>query len=292
MLFLLTLPFPAIDPVLVSFGPVAVRWYGLAYLFGILLGWFYITRLVRTDSLWKKDQMRPNSEQIGDFVIWAVLGIVGGGRLGYALLYEPAYFIAIPSALFKLWEGGMSFHGGFLGMILAMLGFAYWHRVPVWTLFDLVAAAAPIGLFFGRIANFINGELWGWPTDLPWGIVFPNAGPLPRHPSQLYEAALEGILLFFLLRFLTHSLYKLQTPGFVAGALTAGYSCARIISELFRVPDTPDSVVLIFGYELSRGTLYSLPMLVVGGVVMGWSFWRNPYKTPSQFPSGREGEGR
>ncbi|MEL7525174.1 MAG: prolipoprotein diacylglyceryl transferase, partial [Pseudomonadota bacterium] len=197
------LPFPAIDPVIIEVGPFALRWYALAYIVGIILAWRYMRALVLNDRLWNGGK-RPSPVELDDFVLWGTLGIIIGGRLGYVLFYNPAYYLANPGEALAVWSGGMSFHGGFAGTVIAMILFAWRRGLPVWTLFDLAGCAAPIGLFFGRMANFINAELWGRPTDVPWAMVFPGAGPEPRHPSQLYEAALEGVLLFFVLRLLSH----------------------------------------------------------------------------------------
>ncbi|MEP3603941.1 MAG: prolipoprotein diacylglyceryl transferase [Stappiaceae bacterium] len=264
------IPFPTVDPVLVEFGPLAIRWYALAYIVGIILAWRYMRALVTTPALWG-GRKRPTPLDIDDFVLWATLGIVLGGRLGYVLFYNPAYFLANPLEIVMLWEGGMSFHGGFIGTVLAMILFSKSRGLAILTLFDLAGAAAPIGLFFGRLANFINSELWGRTTDLPWGVVFPTGGPEPRHPSQIYEAVLEGIVLFFVLRLLTHKQKKLFHPGFIAGAFAAGYASARIISEFFRSPDP--QIGFLFG-GATMGMVLSLPMLVIGIIVMLWAAHR------------------
>lgn len=263
----LALPFPAIDPVLVEFGPFALRWYALAYIVGILLAWRYMRALATNDRLWGS-ATRPTAAQIDDFVLWGTLGIILGGRLGYVLFYNPAYYLANPAEALALWSGGMSFHGGFAGTVIAMILFAWKRGIPLWTLFDLAGCAAPIGLFFGRIANFINSELWGRPTDVPWAFVFPTGGPEPRHPSQLYEAALEGVLLFFVLRLLSHRFKLLQKPGFLAGAFAFGYGIGRSIAELYRVPDAH---IGYLGGFLTMGILLSLPMILAGLAAMIWS---------------------
>lgn len=263
----MSLPFPAIDPVIISIGPLSIRWYGLAYLLGIVLGWIYILRLLKQDTLWREGQKKPTAQDIGDFLLWAVIGIIVGGRLGNVLFYDPQYYFAHPGEIFAIWKGGMAFHGGLLGVIIALVGFALIRKLPLLTLCDLVSAAAPIGLFLGRIANFINGELWGRPTDMPWGMVFPMAmDGLARHPSQLYEAGLEGLFLFLSLRFLTHTQQRLKTPGFVAGAFVAGYGAIRIVMEFFR---TPEGVVPILGLDLTKGMALSLPMLIGGLCLIG-----------------------
>jgi len=277
---LFALPFPAIDPVLVEIGPLAIRWYALAYIVGILIGWAYMRALVRTDRLWSGTP-RPTLADIDDFIMWGTIGVVVGGRIGYVLFYNPAYFLAHPDEILLLWQGGMSFHGGFLGVTVAMVLFARARRLSVLTLFDVVAAATPFGLFFGRIANFINGELWGRPADVPWAVVFPGAGPEPRHPSQLYEAALEGVVLFLVLRFVTHRLGRLSRPGFVAGAFVSGYGLARIVAEFFRMPDV--QIGFLAG-GLTMGMALSLPMVMAGL----WLMARARAPAPADVPaSGR-----
>jgi len=257
---LLVLPYLAIDPVAFSIGPLDIRWYALAYIAGIVLGWLYIGRLVRDDRLWG-GAPRPNEKEIDDFVLWATLGIVLGGRIGYVLFYDPALYLADPVEVVKVWHGGMSFHGGLAGVAVAMLVFARRRPWPWTALTDSVAAAAPIGLFFGRLANFVNGELWGRPTDVAWAMVFPHAGPEPRHPSQLYEAALEGVVLFLVLRLVTHRLHGLERPGFVTGLFAFGYGTARIIAEFFRMPDA--QLGFLFG-GATMGMLLSVPLVVLG----------------------------
>jgi phosphatidylglycerol---prolipoprotein diacylglyceryl transferase len=253
------IPFPQFDPVLISFGPLAIRWYALAYIAGILLGWLYARALISSEKLW--GGMAPMSTaDFGDFVLWVTLGIILGGRVGYVLFYNPAYFARNPLETFQLWHGGMSFHGGFVGCVLAVVLFARYRGLSVLSLGDLTCAAAPIGIFLGRIANFINGELWGRPSDVPWAMVFPTGGPLPRHPSQLYEAALEGLLLFVVLAALIRS-GALRRPGFVTGMFALGYGIARSICELFREPD-PQLGFLWGG--LTMGILLSLPLMLAG----------------------------
>lgn len=259
---LAAIPFPEINPVIVSIGPVSVHWYGLAYVAGILIGWLYARRLVGDDRLWRHGQSRPNAADLDDFLIWAAAGIVIGGRLGYVLFYDLGRVIADPLRAIEIWNGGMSFHGGLIGTTFAMVLFAMRRGLPVWTLFDIIAAVAPIGLFFGRIANFINGELWGRMSDVPWAMVFPTGGPFPRHPTQLYEAALEGVVLFLALRVMTHRGDAFRRPGLVAGAFVAGYALARIAVEFFREPDA--HIGYLAGGWLTMGMVLSLPMLAVG----------------------------
>ncbi len=263
---ILALPFPAIDPVLLQLGPVQIHWYGLAYIVGILIGWWYSRRLVSDDRLWGGEGSPITAVDIDDFLIWAVAGIIAGGRLGYVLFYDFAGFAAQPLQVFALWNGGMSFHGGLAGTIVAMVLFARRRGFAVFSLFDVIAASIPAGLFLGRIANFINAELVGRPTDLPWAFVFPGAGPEPRHPSQLYEAALEGIGLFIVARLLTHRFFALRQPGFVAGAFVAWYGASRILVEFFRLPDA--HIGYLAGGWLTMGMVLSVPMLLAGAWAM------------------------
>ncbi|HEY8351558.1 MAG TPA: prolipoprotein diacylglyceryl transferase [Sphingomonadales bacterium] len=261
------LPFPDIDPVLVEIGPLAIRWYSLAYIGGLILGWAYMARLIR----------EPNPpcrrEDLDDFVLWAMLGVVGGGRLGYVLFYNLDFYIANPAAALRLWDGGMSFHGGLLGMILVMLWFCRRRGISFLRFTDRIACVAPIGLFLGRIANFINGELYGRPTDAPWGIVFPGGGPLPRHPSQLYEAAMEGLLLFVVLNLLFHFTNARRRPGLLGGLFLLGYGLSRILVETLREPDA--HIGFIYG-SLTMGQILSLPAFLAGGFLVWRAFARPP----------------
>ena len=202
---LFVIPFPAIDPVLVSVGPFAIRWYALAYIVGILLGWLYARAILRNDKLWAGGKAPFTVTQFDDFVLWVTLGIILGGRLGYVLFYNPAHYLQHPLEALQLWHGGMSFHGGFTGCVVAVFGFAYSRKIPAWSLGDITCAVGPIGIFLGRLANFINGELWGRAADVPWAMVFPSGGPVARHPSQLYEAVLEGLVLLVALALLVRS---------------------------------------------------------------------------------------
>lgn len=258
---LLTLPFPTIDPVLISFGPFAIRWYALAYIAGLLLGWRYGLRLIATERLWPRQTAPMRAEHYDDFLMWAAIGIVLGGRLGYVLFYNAGYFLANPLEIFMVWDGGMAFHGGVLGLILASWLYARAHNISALSLLDIIAAVGPLGLFFGRIANFINGELYGRVSDVPWAMVFPDGGPLPRHPSQLYEAALEGIVLFVLLRLVTHHTSALQKPGMTGAIFLIGYGTARTFVEFFRMPDA--HIGFLSG-GLTMGMLLSIPMVVLG----------------------------
>ncbi|HEX2257933.1 MAG TPA: prolipoprotein diacylglyceryl transferase [Afifellaceae bacterium] len=266
----LALPFPSIDPVAIEIGPLAVRWYGLAYFAGILLGWLYARRLADDARLWGGAPALTR-EHIDDFLLWAVVGIILGGRLGYVIFYQPGWYLDDPVAVLRIWEGGMSFHGGLLGTIIAMLAFAARRGIPALSLFDVVAAAVPFGLFFGRIANFINGELFGRPADVPWAVVFPEGGALPRHPSQLYEAGLEGIGIFLVLWLLTHHFGSLRWPGLTGGAFLALYGAARFFVEFFREPDP--QLGFIAGF-LTMGMILSLPMILVGLGAILYARWR------------------
>jgi len=253
------LPFPAIDPVLVEVGPFVIRWYALAYIVGILGGWFYARALVRSRTLWGGPAPLTVADY-DDFILWVTLGIILGGRIGYVLFYNAPYFVEHPLEVFKLWNGGMSFHGGFLGCVLAVVLFARHRGIPWLSLGDIICAVAPIGLFLGRLANFINAELWGRVSEVPWAMVFPGAGPLPRHPSQLYEALLEGLVLLAVLAVLIR-LGALKRPGTVIGVFALGYGAARLFCEFFREPD-PQLGYLWGG--LTMGMLLSLPLMLAG----------------------------
>src|SRR5258705_1113559 len=270
---LYAIPFPAFDPVLISFGPIAIRWYALAYIVGILLGWLYARTIISNEKLWGGPAPLTVSD-FDDFVLWVTLGIILGGRLGYVLFYNPSYFVAHPLESLQLWKGGMSFHGGFLGCVLAVVLFARHRGISILSLRDLTCAAGPIGIFLGRIANFINGELWGRPADVPWAMVFPGGGPLPRHPSQLYEATLEGLVLCLAL-WLAMRAGALKRPGLVIGAFAVGYSIARIICEFFREPD-PQLGFLWGG--MTMGMLLSVPLMLTGFAFMAAALKRPPLR--------------
>lgn len=259
---LAALAFPNIDPVIVQVGPLAVHWYGLGYVIGILFAWWYAGRLVSNNRLWGGKPSPISRTDIDDFVLWAAGGILLGGRLGYILFYDLPRYIESPSDILAVWQGGMSFHGGLAGVTIAMIVFAWRRGINPWSLFDVIAASVPVGFGLVRVTNFINSELWGRPTDVPWAFVFPNGGPLPRHPSQLYEAALEGLVLFLVLRLLTHRALKLAQPGFVAGAMVAGYGAARIFAEFFREPDA--HIGYLAGNWLTMGMVLSTPMVLLG----------------------------
>ncbi|MCF7646524.1 prolipoprotein diacylglyceryl transferase [Bacillus subtilis] len=262
------LPFPNIDPVLFSVGPLSVHWYGIGYVIGILFAWWYGKKLVNNARLWPNNNAPMDPLALDDFVLWAALGVVLGGRLGYVLFYNFSFYISNPLEIPAVWDGGMSFHGGILGTTVAMILFAKKRGIPVWSMFDTIAAGVPIGLGVVRIANFINSELWGRVSDVSWAVYFPNGGPLPRHPSQLYEAALEGFVLFFVLALLIWKGNKLTAPGFIAGAFVAGYGLSRILVEFFREPDA--QLGYLVGGWMTMGMVLSVPMVLLGV----WAMWR------------------
>lgn len=263
LLPLSALPFPNIDPIIFQIGPFAARWYGLGYVVGILFAWWYSKKLVRTPRLWANNTAPMKPEDLDDFLVWAAVGVVLGGRIGYILFYDFARYAANPLEIFAITQGGMSFHGGMLGTILAMVLFARSRGIPAWSLLDVVAAGVPVGLGLVRVTNFINSELWGRVTDVPWAFVFPNGGPEPRHPSQLYEAGLEGIVLFAALTWLVWRGRKLARPKFVGGAFIAGYGVSRIIVEFFRTPDAQIGYLAGTNW-LTMGMVLSLPMVLAG----------------------------
>ena len=281
--------FPDIKPVWFSIGPLDIRWYAVAYVAGIVLGWWYANRLARNNAVWQPGKPPVTTVQLDDLVLWITLGIILGGRFGYALFYKPELYAQLVSgpdnlALFRLWDGGMSFHGGLIGVTLAIVWFAWKNKVRLLSLGDIVAPVVPIGLFFGRLANFINGELWGRPTDAPWGMVFCNntilemygqcpAGTIARHPSQLYEAALEGVVLAVILWLAIFKGRLLAKPGFITGIFLFGYGLARASLETVRQPDA--------GLEnlplgLTMGMMLSIPMMVIGA----WLIWRARSRPP------------
>lgn len=268
LITLSALAFPDINPIAFEIGPVRVHWYGIGYVISIMLGWYYARRMVLNPNLWRDGQAPVTVLQLDDFVLYAALGIVIGGRTGYELFYDLPNFLADPLRFFRVYDGGMSFHGGFLGTTIAMILFSRAHKIPVWSLFDIVSIVAPIGLGIVRVANFINGELWGAVTDVPWAFVFPTGGPLPRHPSQLYEAALEGIMLVSVLSYLAYRRGFLKSPGMITGVFVCGYGLSRIAVEFVRQPD-PQLGYLAFGW-VTMGMLLSTPMLLAGG----WAIWR------------------
>ena len=286
------IPFPDISPEIYSFEifglTLALRWYALAYIAGLLIGWRLILRLIATARLWPKGApMR--SEQVERLLTWVILGVIIGGRTGFVLFYQPGYYLANPGQILRVWEGGMSFHGGFLGVVVATLIFCRREAIPMLSAADLMAVATPPGLLLGRIANFINAELWGRPTALPWGVAFPSeaaqscpgvVGICARHPSQLYEAGLEGLVLGSLLLIIVWRRGWLARPGAVAGLFFAGYGAARFAVEFVRQPDaqfvTPGNPLglawQVGGYGLTMGQALSLPMIAVG-LYLIWRAW-------------------
>jgi phosphatidylglycerol:prolipoprotein diacylglycerol transferase len=271
----LSIPFPEINPVAVQFGPFAVKWYGLAYMAGLLLGWFYVKHLLRQDRLWPGGKAPFDPHKTDDLLLYMTLGVLLGGRLGYVLFYEPRFFLSRPWEIPAIWNGGMAFHGALIGSIIAIILFAQRVGALPWSVLDACAAATPMGLFFGRLANFINGELWGRPSTVAWSMVFPGqgAGPVSRHPSQLYEAFLEGALLFAVLWWLTHNKLALRWPGFIGGAFLTGYGLARSLCELFREPDPGHWLTV---GPLTAGIFYSLPMIAIGIYMMRTAGQRSP----------------
>ncbi|MEE7450800.1 prolipoprotein diacylglyceryl transferase [Methylobacterium radiotolerans] len=287
---LLALPFPAIDPVAIAIGPITIKWYALAYIAGLIGGWYYARRLVMADSLWGVVK-RPQVVDIDDLVVWVALGVVLGGRIGYVLFYNLPMYIADPWEILAIRNGGMSFHGGFIGAILAFVLFARGKGLNAYTLLDIGAVVVPIGLFFGRIANFVNGELWGRAApDFPYAIVFPSGGPLPRHPSQLYEAATEGLLLFIVMAISVRR-FGFRKPGLLGGIFVLGYALARTFCEFFREPDR--QLGFLFGDHLgpmgggvTMGMLLCVPMMIVGLTYIvlaatGRTRPRHPVETPA-----------
>ena len=287
---LFTIPFPAIDPIAVQLGPFAVRWYALAYIVGLLIGWRYC--LILAD----RPPRLIARKEIDDFLVWATLGVVLGGRIGFILFYNLPFYVDHPLQMLELWHGGMSFHGGALGVAFAIIVFCRQRGLSIFALSDIVVEAIPIGLFFGRIANFINGELWGRMTDVGWAIIYPNGAVpasqvppnllglcqsvtladgspgfnCPRHPSELYEAACEGILLFLLLLYFEHRGVR-RRPGVETGIFLIGYAIARMSGELFRQPDIQLGFLFHIGdFGVTMGQLLSIPVLVAGAVIIWW----------------------
>lgn len=251
----LALPYHNIDPEIFRIGPVVLRWYSLAYILGILLGWWYLAKL----------SMRKHApytrQDADDFVLWATFGIILGGRLGYVLFYRPGFYADNPAEILQVWDGGMSFHGGLLGVILAIWWFTKRRDIPIRAFADYIACVVPIGLFFGRLANFINGELWGAPSNLPWAMVFPSGGPEPRHPTQVYEALLEGVVIFLVLNWLLRRTAAVRMPGLITGSFFVLYGVFRYLIEFVRVPDAHLGYL---GGIISMGQILSLPMIAFG----------------------------
>ena len=256
--------FPNIDPVAVHIGAFGIRWYSLAYLMGIMLGWFLLRRMVR------RYPTPVTQLMIDDIVFWVTLGLIAGGRIGYVLFYNFGYYMENPTQIFAVWKGGMSFHGGLLGVILAVFFYSRSVKVSFFQFTDLLACVVPIGLFFGRLANFTNSELFGRVTvSVPWAVIFPNGGPLPRHPSQLYEAGFEGVFLFCMLYFLwTSSVWVRIRPGFISGLFLLGYSVIRGVVENFREPDA--QIGFLFA-RMTMGQILTIPMFIAGLWIMIWA---------------------
>ncbi|MBO0756813.1 MAG: prolipoprotein diacylglyceryl transferase [Bradyrhizobiaceae bacterium] len=253
------LPYPSINPEIFAIGPFAIRWYALAYILGILFGWLFARFIIRQEKYWGGPAPLTVSDY-DDFIVWVTLGIILGGRTGYVLFYNLPHFMANPLEILEVWKGGMSFHGGFLGCVMAVLLFARHRGISTLSLGDITCGVGPIGLLLGRLANFVKPELWGRPTDVPWAMVFPTAGPLPRHPSQLYEAGLEGIVLFIILALLMRA-GALKRPGLIIGAFAIGYALMRTFCEFFREPDV--QLGFLWG-GLTMGMVLSIPLFIVG----------------------------
>lgn len=269
------MPFPDIDPVAFTIGPFAVRWYALAYLAGVLLGAGYGMTLLARKTLWRDGKPPFEPDAIWDFAFWAVIGIVVGGRLGYVLFYNFPFYLANPAEIVAVWDGGMSFHGGLIGILIAMAAFTRSKGGNVLSAMDLLGAIGTIGIFLVRLANFVNAELYGAPTGLPWGVIFPtDPEQLPRHPSQLYEAALEGLLLFLVIRYATHIAHALRRPGLVAGIFGIGYALSRIAVEFVRLPDI--QIGYLYGGWVTMGMVLSLPVLLAGIALVAFASLRGP----------------
>jgi phosphatidylglycerol:prolipoprotein diacylglycerol transferase len=260
--FLALIAFPNIDPIAFSIGPLAVRWYAISYIAALVFAVWYLRRLVADPALWDGRKPTATPQQIDDIFVWITLGVVLGGRIGYILFYNFSHFLTDPLAMLRVWEGGMSFHGGFLGVVVAVFFYARRIGTTLDRLLDLGAAAAPVGLGLGRLANFINGELYGRPADVPWAMIFPHDPmQVPRHPSQLYEAVLEGLVLFLAVRIATHRFTALAHPGRASGIFALGYGLSRITAEFFREPDIQLGYFLGF---VTMGMILSLPLVAIG----------------------------
>jgi phosphatidylglycerol---prolipoprotein diacylglyceryl transferase len=253
------IPFPNIDPVLIEIGPFALRWYALAYIAGLILAWWYVRHLA------KAPPQVASANDVDDFLVWATIGVVLGGRVGYIVFYNFDFYVENPLRALEIWRGGMSFHGGMLGVIVAILLFCRKRNIPIFGFADLIACATPIGLFLGRIANFINAELFGRPTGVPWAMIFPGGGPIPRHPSQLYQAFLEGLVLFVVLYLLWRSEWVRMRFGTLSGTFLSGYGIFRIISEFFREPDVH---IGFLAFGTTMGQWLSLPMVMLGAFLV------------------------
>ncbi|MCQ8241724.1 prolipoprotein diacylglyceryl transferase [Rhizosaccharibacter radicis] len=263
------LVFPQFDPVLVQLGPLAIRWYALAYIVALLIGW----RLMRRLAEWTPRVATPL--EVDDFLTWATLGVVIGGRLGYILFYQPSLYLSHPGAALALWHGGMSFHGGMLGVVVALLIYTRRHRIPTLGFADRLSVVVPIGLGLGRCANFINGELWGRPApaDLPWAMIYPQVDGVPRHPSELYEALLEGVLLLLVMVMLARSERIRARGGLLTGGFLLGYATLRAFAEHFR---QPDAFLNYLAFGTTMGQLLCIPMAIAGIGLILWALRRPP----------------
>lgn len=257
----LILTYPNIDPVALHIGPLSIKWYGLAYMTGLLLGWLYVRHLVSRPSYWHANSPPFGIERVDDLLLYITISVIVGGRLGQVLLYDPSFYSANPSEIFKVWKGGMSFHGALIASGIAIVLFARHYRVPMRSVMDLCCAATPFGLFFGRLANFVNSEHWGRVSNSPFAMVFPNGGAEPRHPSQLYEAALEGIAMFIILAVAVHLWSALRRPGLVTGLWLVWYAIARVSCEFFREPEPVHALNIA---PFTAGQIYSIPMFLLG----------------------------
>lgn len=266
----LVIPFPMIDPVAINIGPLPLRWYALAYIGGFLLGWVYLRAISGRDAYWRAVQPRPSLTGIDDLLVYVAFGVIIGGRLGHVLIYDPGFYFSHPLEILQTWKGGMAFHGGLLGAIVGMVLFARREKLPLLTVADVCAIVAPIGIFFGQLANFIKPEMWGRETDVPWAMVFPMAGDAPRHPSQLYEAGLEGVALGAVLWFALRA-GALRRPGLASGIFGVGYGLTRSFCELFREPDPVQEAL---GNGLTKGMVLSAPMIVLGALLIVLSLRR------------------
>ncbi len=300
----MAIPFPALTPEIFSIdlGPIhfALRWYALGYLVGIAIGWWIIAQALKRVGLWLNDPPMSRA-QLEDLATWIVIGIIAGGRLGFVLFYQPGYYLSNPVEILKVWQGGMSFHGGFLGVITAVYLFSRKHALPLASVADCLAIAAPIGIGLVRLTNFINAELWGRPTDVPWGVIFPGdaaqncfgiIGPCARHPSQLYEAALEGAVLAAVLLHLAFRSGWLKRPGALTGLFFLGYGVARFTVEFFRLADaqfiTQDNpwghVIRVGQFGITMGQTLTLPMIIIGALTLIWALRSSPKGTPVKDP--------
>lgn len=263
---ILSIPFPNLNPEIFSIGGISIKWYGIAYVASIIIGWKYVNLISQ------KNNFSVSKKNIDDLVIWLAIGIIIGGRIGYTLFYQPIFYINNPLKILEIWNGGMSFHGGLIGVIISLFIFSKLRRISLLLISDMLAIVTPIGLFFGRIANFINQELWGRITTVPWAFEFPLAGNLPRHPSQLYEALLEGLALYLLLAYLWHFTNLKNKYGLITGVFISGYSTIRFFVEFFR---EPDSYLGFIFYKFSMGQILSVPFAISGIILILFSLNKN-----------------